>query len=96
MRIQATVPAVLGTTPDGLGVPCVPFAGKDVGMFFLPPRAPAVWIEFEGGDINLPDLDRLLLARRASPRPRRRRTCAGIVTAGERQAAVRRQRGQPA
>jgi uncharacterized protein involved in type VI secretion and phage assembly len=54
LRIKATVPAVLGTTETGWCLPCVPYAGKDVGFFFLPDTGAAVWIEFEGGDVSYP------------------------------------------
>lgn len=53
-RIRAMVPAVLGDEPTRWCLPCVPFAGKHVGMFFLPPKQSAVWIEFEAGDVNKP------------------------------------------
>lgn len=53
-RIKATVPAVLGGTPTGWCLPCVPYAGPGVGMFFAPPVGAAVWIEFEGGDVSYP------------------------------------------
>jgi uncharacterized protein involved in type VI secretion and phage assembly len=54
LRIRATVPAVLGETPTGWCLPCVPYAGADVGFFFLPEPGAAVWIEFEGGDVSYP------------------------------------------
>ena len=54
MRIKATVPAVLGGTETGWAMPCVPYAGDSVGMFFLPDKDAGVWIEFEGGDVSLP------------------------------------------
>jgi uncharacterized protein involved in type VI secretion and phage assembly len=54
LRIKATVPAVLGTTPTGWCQPCVPYAGPNVGFFFLPSTGAAVWIEFEGGDVSYP------------------------------------------
>ena len=54
MRIKATVPAVLGTTPTGWCLPCVPYAGPQVGFFFVPSPGAAVWIEFEGGDVSYP------------------------------------------
>jgi uncharacterized protein involved in type VI secretion and phage assembly len=54
LRIKATVPAVLGTTETGWCTPCVPYAGKDVGFFFVPDTGAAVWIEFEGGDVSYP------------------------------------------
>ena len=54
LRIKATVPAVLGTTPTGWCLPCVPYAGPSVGLFLLPEVGAAVWIEFEGGDVSYP------------------------------------------
>lgn len=54
LRIRATVPAVLGTTPSGWCQPCVPYAGPNVGFFFLPEAGAGVWIEFEGGDVSYP------------------------------------------
>ena len=48
------MPAVLGTTPTGWCLPCVPYAGPDVGFFFIPEAGAAVWIEFEGGDVSYP------------------------------------------
>ncbi|MGO9152918.1 phage baseplate assembly protein V [Mycobacterium sp.] len=54
LRIRATVPAVLGTTPTGWCLPCVPYAGPDVGFFFVPSPGAGVWIEFEGGDVSQP------------------------------------------
>ena len=54
LRIKATVPAVLGTTPTGWCLPCVPYAGPGVGFFFIPDAGAAVWIEFEGGDVSYP------------------------------------------
>lgn len=53
-RIRATVPAVLGDTPTGWCMPCVPYAGPKVGIAFLPEVGSAVWIEFEGGDVSYP------------------------------------------
>src|SRR5262249_44357145 len=54
LRIKATVPAVLGSVPSGWCLPCVPYAGQDVGFFFMPEVGAAVWIEFEGGDVSYP------------------------------------------
>jgi uncharacterized protein involved in type VI secretion and phage assembly len=34
--------------------PCVPYAGPQVGWFFIPPVGANVWIEFEQGDPNYP------------------------------------------
>ncbi len=52
-RLQVTVPAVLGDNPVW-AMPCVPYAGPDVGFYFLPPVDAGVWIEFEGGDPSYP------------------------------------------
>ncbi len=54
MRIKATVPAILGSAASGWCMPCVPYAGPQVGFFFLPEPGTGVWIEFEGGDVSYP------------------------------------------
>jgi uncharacterized protein involved in type VI secretion and phage assembly len=54
MRIKAIVPSVLGETPTGWCLPCVPYAGPSVGFAFLPETGSGVWIEFEGGDVSFP------------------------------------------
>jgi uncharacterized protein involved in type VI secretion and phage assembly len=53
-RIKANVPAVLDSAETGWCLPCVPYAGKGVGMVFLPEEHSGVWIEFEGGDVSYP------------------------------------------
>jgi len=35
-------------------MPCVPYAGKDAGIAFMPEVDAGVWIEFEGGDVSFP------------------------------------------
>jgi hypothetical protein len=48
-RLQVKVPAVL----EDLAVwamPCVPYAGDQVGFYSLPPKDSGVWVEFEAGD----------------------------------------------
>jgi phage baseplate assembly protein gpV len=54
MRIKAIVPTVLGETETGWCMPCVPYAGPNVGFAFLPELESGVWIEFEGGDVSYP------------------------------------------
>jgi uncharacterized protein involved in type VI secretion and phage assembly len=54
LRIKAKVPSVLGTQPTGWCRHCVPYAGQDVGIAFLPEVGSGVWIEFEGGDPSMP------------------------------------------
>jgi uncharacterized protein involved in type VI secretion and phage assembly len=54
LRIKAKVPAVLGTQETGWCMPCVPYAGQNVGVAFLPEQGSGVWIEFEGGDVSYP------------------------------------------
>ena len=54
LRIKATVPAVLADQPTGWASPCVPYAGDNVGLVFLPEVGSGVWIEFEGGDVSYP------------------------------------------
>ena len=54
LRIKAKVPAVLAGQPTGWCRPCVPYAGKNVGVAFLPEVGSGVWIEFEAGDVSYP------------------------------------------
>jgi hypothetical protein len=54
MRIQASVPAVLPFQTSGWAMPCVPYAGPQVGFMMLPEIGSGVWIEFEGGDVSYP------------------------------------------
>src|SRR6201993_1337615 len=54
LRIKAKVPAVLGEQVTGWCMPCVPYAGPNVGIAFLPENGAGVWIEFEGGDVSYP------------------------------------------
>lgn len=53
-RLQVTVPAVLGEGRLSWAMPCVPYAGPDVGFFLIPPVDANVWVEFEGGDPDYP------------------------------------------
>jgi hypothetical protein len=50
-RLLVKVPSIFR---DGKvwALPCVPYAGPDVGFFMLPPKDAHVWIEFAGGDQN--------------------------------------------
>jgi uncharacterized protein involved in type VI secretion and phage assembly len=54
LRIKAKVPSVLQDQATGWCMPCVPYAGPNVGMAFLPEVGAGVWIEFEGGDVSYP------------------------------------------
>lgn len=54
LRIKAKVPAVLQEQRTGWCRPCVPYAGDQVGLAFLPEVGTGVWIEFEGGDPSYP------------------------------------------
>ena len=54
MRVKATVPSVLPTGATGWCMPCVPYAGPQVGVLMLPEVGSGVWIEFEGGDVSYP------------------------------------------
>lgn len=53
-RIKARIPAVLGKLESGWCTPCVPYAGPNVGIAFLPEVGSGVWVEFEGGDVSFP------------------------------------------
>lgn len=53
-RVQVTVPSVLGGQTSGWALPGTPYAGSQVGIFFIPPVGSYVWVEFEEGDIDHP------------------------------------------
>jgi len=53
-RIKAKIPGVLTDTESSWCMPCVPYAGPDVGMFFIPEVGAGVWVEFEAGDVSYP------------------------------------------
>lgn len=53
-RLRAQVPAVLGVQDSPWALPCAPYAGPNEGGYHVPPVGAAVWIEFEGGDPELP------------------------------------------
>jgi uncharacterized protein involved in type VI secretion and phage assembly len=52
-RLQVLCPSILGSTAVWAR-PCVPYAGPNVGFFFLPPKGANVWIEFEAGNTSRP------------------------------------------
>jgi uncharacterized protein involved in type VI secretion and phage assembly len=49
-RLLVQVPDVLGQNISSWALPCVPYAGKGVGFFAVPPVGANVWIEFESGN----------------------------------------------
>lgn len=52
-RLLAEVAAVPASTLNW-AMPCVPYAGLQVGFYTMPPVGANVWVEFEGGDPNFP------------------------------------------
>lgn len=52
-RLKVRIPAVLDSL-EVWAMPCVPYAGKNVGFYSLPEASTGVWIEFEGGDLSYP------------------------------------------
>ena len=54
MRLKAKIPAVLFQQESGWAMPCVPYAGPQVGVAFLPEAGSGVWMEFEGGNVSCP------------------------------------------
>ena len=67
--LQIQVPAVLGEGRLSWALPCVPFAGPDVGFFTVPPVGANVWVEFEGGDTNFPIWSGCFWGRGEAPAP---------------------------
>ncbi len=52
-RIEVRVPAVFGKQ-HVWAMPCVPYAGENVGFHMLPAKNAGVWVEFEAGDLSYP------------------------------------------
>lgn len=52
-RLKVQIPQVLGDA-EVWALPCVPYAGKDVGFFAMPKTGSMVWVEFEAGDASFP------------------------------------------
>lgn len=52
-RLQILVPAVLGDVP-AWAMPCVPYAGPNLGLYALPEVGTGIWVEFEAGDVSFP------------------------------------------
>jgi hypothetical protein len=53
-RLQVQVPDVAGLVPTTWAMPCMPFAGKQMGAWFIPQINSGVWVEFEQGDPDYP------------------------------------------
>ena len=53
-RILVQVPDVLGMGISTWAMPCLPFAGLQMGMYVVPPPNAGVWVEFEKGDPDYP------------------------------------------
>jgi len=53
-RLQLQVPDVLGNGLSTWAMPCVPFSGRQMGMWALPQVGAGVWVEFEKGDPDFP------------------------------------------
>ncbi len=53
-RIRAKIPDILGDKESGWALPCLPYFGKGVGLFLIPPTGASVWMEFEYGDPDRP------------------------------------------
>ena len=53
-RIMAMVPDVSGLTPTTWAMPCVPIAGKQMGVFMVPQIGSGIFVQFEGGDPDRP------------------------------------------
>ncbi|MFM0225686.1 phage baseplate assembly protein V [Paraburkholderia dipogonis] len=53
-RVQVEVPDVLGVGLSNWAMACVPFTGKQAGVFCVPQIGAGVWVEFEQGDVDHP------------------------------------------
>ena len=53
-RVRVKAPDVYGENESGWAMPALPYTGKDVGLFLIPPVNASVWVEFEHGDPDYP------------------------------------------
>ncbi len=53
-RILVQVPDISNVMTSNWAMPCVPYAGKSVGFFAIPPEKANVWVEFEQGNPDYP------------------------------------------
>jgi len=52
-RVKVRVPSVLNDL-NVWAMPCLPYAGNNVGIFTVPEPGAGVWVEFEAGDLSYP------------------------------------------
>lgn len=52
-RVKVQVPSVLNEL-EVWALPCLPYAGNNVGLYTIPESGAGVWVEFEGGDPSFP------------------------------------------
>lgn len=53
-RVQVQVPDVMGLGLSSWAMACVPFSGRQSGIYCVPPVGAGVWVEFEQGDPDYP------------------------------------------
>ncbi|MGH6612684.1 phage baseplate assembly protein V [Sphingomonas sp.] len=53
-RLQVRVPEVRGDSVTEWALPASPYAGSSVGFFAVPPVGANVWVEYEGGNLQVP------------------------------------------
>lgn len=70
-RLRVQLPNVMGLEELKWALPCVPFAGAQMGFYAIPPVGANVWVEFEGGDIDHPIWSGCFWNRGEAPQPGR-------------------------
>jgi uncharacterized protein involved in type VI secretion and phage assembly len=53
-RLKLRVPSLLADAATGWAWPAAPYAGADVGFFFVPKVGDLVWVEFAEGELEHP------------------------------------------
>jgi uncharacterized protein involved in type VI secretion and phage assembly len=53
-RLKLRVPSLLADASTGWAWPAAPYAGADVGFFFVPKVGDLVWVEFAEGELEHP------------------------------------------
>lgn len=78
-RIQVNVPAIFPPGTNPWAMPCVPYAGANVGFFAMPPIGANIWVEFEAGDPDFPIWSGCFWGKDQLPAAARREDPAKIV-----------------
>jgi hypothetical protein len=70
-RLRVKAPAVLQNVDANWALPCVPVALPKGGTYLIPPKGAQVWVEFEGGNPEIPIWSGCFWSPEDAPEPAR-------------------------